>query len=70
MNDKELTEAIVCGLNTLSDPEIKISAKDIEVLANFKSILRGLLSGNLVLASPDRIIPKEVELPEEEKPQE
>lgn len=67
MNNQEISQAILCGLNTLSDPEIRIPAKDVELLASFKGLLRGMLAGDIVLASPDRILPEGVELPKEEE---
>lgn len=68
--DLQLTNAIKIGLETLSDPEIRVRARDTEDLANFKDILRGLLNGNLVLASPDRLLPADAQLPNQETPEE
>jgi len=55
-NATEVSNAIVTGLRTLSDPGTKVSGNDIESLAIFKNILRAILAGELVLASPDAII--------------
>jgi len=60
-NNEIVTEAINCGLVTLSDPNLRIPASSIELLANFKGILRGLLNGELVLATPDRLLPQTIE---------
>jgi hypothetical protein len=58
MPTQNFTDAITCGLNTLSDSEIRVSVKDIENLSVLKAILKALISGELVLATPDRIIPE------------
>ena len=68
--DLQLTNAIKIGLETLSDPEIRVRARDTEDLANLKDILRGLLNGNLVLATPDRLLPVDAQLPNQETPEE
>lgn len=54
-NATEVSNAIVTGLRTLSDPSTKVSGNDIESLAIFKNILRAILAGELILASPDRL---------------
>jgi hypothetical protein len=66
MENEQLSSAITIGLTTLSSDDVKVSAKDVESLATFKEILRAILNGQLVLATPDRIIPEGVELPKEE----
>jgi hypothetical protein len=66
-NNQLTTNALVIGLETLSSEDIKISANNIEALANLKEILRAILNGNLVLATPERVIPESVELPKQEK---
>lgn len=68
--DLQLTNAIKIGLETLSDPEIRVRARDTEDLANLKDILRGLLNGNLVLATPDRLLPADAQLPDQVIPEE
>lgn len=66
MNEnKQLSQAIIIGLETLSSDDIKVSAKDIESLASFKGLLRALLNGELVIATPDRITPEESKPSEE-----
>ena len=65
-NSAALGSAILCGLTTLSDPDIRVPGKDIEALANFKGILRSLISGELVLATPDRLLPEDMNLPVQE----
>jgi len=67
MTNEELTKIILAGLNTLSSEDVKVSAREIEALAGFKEILRAILSGELILATPDRVLPEGVELPKEEK---
>ncbi len=60
-NATEVSNAIVTGLRTLSDPGTKVSGNDIESLAIFKNILRAILAGELILASPDALKQPEVE---------
>jgi len=67
MKNEELTKTILAGFNVMSSEDIRVKASDIEDLANFKDILRGILNGTLILATPDRILPIGVELPKEEK---
>lgn len=55
--EQNISKTIQVGLSTLSDPELKVSSSDIEILADFKSILRAVLNGQLVIASPDKIVP-------------
>lgn len=59
----DISGAIACGLDTLSSEEVRVASKDVEHLATFKGILRALLKGELILASPDRILPEGVTLP-------
>ena len=66
MENEQLTNALSIGLNTLNNEDTKVLARDVEALATFKEILRAILSGQLVLASPDRIIPEGSEIPNEE----
>ena len=56
-NSAQLTAAIQCGLATLSESELRVSASSIEALATLKSVLRALLTGELILSSPDREMP-------------
>jgi len=55
MNNEQLTQSFQVGLQTLSSEDVKVSSKDIEALANFKDILKAILSGQLVIATPDKI---------------
>lgn len=64
--DINISKVIQVGLEVLSSEDVKVSSKDIEALAGFKDILRAILNGQLVIASPDRIIP-ETEQTQEEK---
>ncbi len=64
-NNEAVAAAISCGLTTLSDPDLRVPASNIEALANFKGLLRGLLQGTLVLATPDKLLPEVVEVPKE-----
>lgn len=62
MQQHDLTKSIQTGLKTLSSEDVKIPSKDIEDLANFKDILKAILSGQLVIATPDRVI-SQVDVP-------
>lgn len=66
MENNQTSNAILVGLNTLSNEDTKVSSLDIEALANFKGILRAILNGQLALVSPDRVLPEGVELPKKE----
>ena len=59
MENDELTKAIISGMNVMSSDDIKVPTKEIEALATFKDILRAILNGKLVLATPDKLIPPE-----------
>ena len=65
-NNIDLQKAIVTGLEVLNDPDNKVASNTIEDLAVFKNILRAVLNGELVLASPDRILPEGAVTPNEE----
>ena len=54
-NNDQVGNAIVCGLNTLSDPEIRVPARDTELLSTFKGILKALINGELILITPDQL---------------
>ena len=58
MNNDNYSNALICGLETLSSDDVKVAAKNIEQLSNFKQILRAIIRGDLVIASPDKIIPE------------
>ena len=66
MNEQNIGLFIQTGLNILSSEETKVPSSQIENLASFKNILRSLLQGELVIATPDRILPDGVELPKQE----
>jgi hypothetical protein len=66
MENEQLTNAIMSGLNIMSSEDIRVPASEIEALANFKDILKAILNGQLILATPDRVLPEGVELPKEE----
>lgn len=58
--------ALMVGLNLMSSEDIRVPARDIETLVVFKDIIRAILNGQLILATPDRILPEGVELPKTE----
>jgi hypothetical protein len=71
MENEQLTKAILSGFNIMSSEDIRVPASEIEPLANFKDLLKAILNGTLVLATPDRVLPEGVQLPKEEiKPKE
>lgn len=64
-NDKfDISNAIIAGLEVLNDREIKVRADLMDDLVVLKNILGNIKSGNLVIASPDRILSKDAEQPE------
>lgn len=63
MQQEQINKAMIAGFETLCSEDIRVKASSIEDLANFKELLRAILSGQLVLASPDRI--KDEETPDE-----
>lgn len=64
--DIDIANIILLGWNTLNSKEVKVSACDVEKLAQFKEILKAILDGKLVIASPDRVIPVNNQDAEEE----
>lgn len=62
--------ALLVGLNLMSSEDIRVPARDIETLVVFKDIIRAILNGQLILATPDRILPDGVEMPKSEKEKE
>ena len=62
--------ALLVGLNFMSSEDIRVPARDIETLVVFKDIIRAILNGQLILVTPDRVLPEGVELPKSEKEKE
>lgn len=54
-NDKLLNQALRVGLDTLSDDSVKVKSSHVEALANFKSILRSIMTGELILISKQKL---------------
>ena len=67
MNNEQLTGAIMAGFSIMSSKDILLPASDLEALTQFKEILKAILNGSLILATPDRVLQEGVELPKEEK---
>lgn len=65
MNDNELANAFNVGYRLLNGEDLKVPGKDIEALATFKNLLRAILEGQLILATPDRVKPEREETPTE-----
>jgi hypothetical protein len=64
--EHDISRFLSAGLDALSSDDVKIPASKIEDLANFKEILRAVLSGQLIIASPDRVIPEGLKTPNKE----
>ena len=54
-NDKLLNQALRVGLDTLSDDSVKVKSSHVEALANFKNILRSIMTGELILISKQKL---------------
>jgi hypothetical protein len=65
-NNIDIRKAITVGLEVLSDPQVRVPVSAVNDLAILKGILISIGNGELVLASPDRILPKDAELPKTE----
>ena len=65
-NNIDIRKAITVGLEVLSDPQVRVPVSAVNDLAILKGILISIRNGELVLASPDRILPKDAELPKTE----
>lgn len=63
MNRQNIFRALNAGLNHLSDPEVRPRADQIDDLAELKGILRAVINGQLIIATPDRLIPEGAEKP-------
>lgn len=61
-NNIDISKAIAVGLDVLNDPQVKISSNLIEDIGVLKSLLRSLEQRQLVLATPDRILPEGINL--------
>jgi hypothetical protein len=65
-NNIDVGKAITVGLEVLSDPQVRVPVSAVNDLAVLKGLLISIRNGELVLASPDRILPKDAELPKTE----
>lgn len=59
-------KTIQVGLNTLNDPNIRISSVDIEDIANLKALFRAILNKQLIIVTPEVISTNESHLPKQE----
>ena len=63
MNDNnnrvDIHKAVVCGLEVLDNANTHIPGNKVEDISIFKGVLRSILQGQLVLATPDRLIKDE-----------
>lgn len=64
--NNNFTNAVNAALEHLSDRQNRVRSDLVDDIAYFKSILRGIASGQLVIASPEKIIPEGIELPKKE----
>ena len=65
-NNLNIEKAIVTGLEVLNDPNNRVPSNTIEDLSVFKGVLRAILNGELVIASPDRLLPEGAVTPNKE----
>lgn len=65
-NKLDLTNAIQAGLYELDRRDRDVTSANIEALADFKGILRALLNRQLVIATPDKLLPEGAQLPNKE----
>lgn len=63
---QDISKMITAGLSVLSSDEVRVPTSQVEDLAGLKEILRAVLNGKLVLASPDRVLPEGEEKPNKE----
>lgn len=59
----DVSRAIIAGLDVLNDKDIRVRSDLIDDLALLKNILISINNGHLVIASPERILPKGAEVP-------
>lgn len=52
-NQEQVLQACQFGLNHFSDESTQISAASAEGIVSFKSLIRGILQGTLVVCAPD-----------------
>jgi hypothetical protein len=64
-NNVDIRKAIVVGLDILNDPQVRVPVSAVNDLAVLKGLLQAIGNGELVIASPDRILPQDAKLPEE-----
>ena len=65
-NNLNIGGAIQTGYELMCDEQIRVSMDKLESLVEFKGILRAILNGQLIIASPDRLLPEGVNTPEKE----
>ena len=63
-NNIDIGRAVIAGLETLNDREIKVRSDLVEDLGVLKNILRAISSGQLVVATRDRLLPTDAERPD------
>lgn len=68
MNDNniDISRAVIAGLEALSDRDVKVRSDLIEDLSVLKNLLKAIRAGQLVVASPERILPANAQIPAEE----
>ena len=65
-NNIDISRAVIAGLEALSDRDVKVRSDLIEDLGVLKNLLRAIRTGQLVIASPERILPADAQTPVEE----
>lgn len=68
MNDNniDISRAVIAGLEALSDRDVKVRSDLIEDLSVLKNLLKAIRAGQLVVASPERILPVNAQTPAED----
>ena len=62
-NRIDLTNAIQAGLYELDRRDRDVTSANVEALAEFKGLLRALLNKQLVIATPDKLLPEDTQSP-------
>ena len=68
MQDQQFLNALNAAIIHFEDRDVRVRSDLVDDIANFKGIVRAILNGQLVIASPDRVIPEA--RPKEETPPE
>lgn len=67
MDDNQLANAVNAAFRLFNSDDFNVPVRDLESLAVFKNLLRAILEGQLVLATPDRLKPERENTPDGNK---